>query len=107
MVLAEAMAAGTPVLASDLDAFRRVLADGRCGVLTPTGDAHAFATALGDLLDDPARRAALSVAGRDRAAGLDWPVVAASVLQVYQAAIAADPRRLVGARPSGGVEVRG
>ncbi len=107
MVLTEAMAAGTPVLASDLNAFRRVLDDGRCGVLAPTGDPHALATALGDLLDDPARRAALAAAGRDRAAELDWSVVAASVLQVYQAAIAADPRRLVAARPSGGVEVRG
>jgi phosphatidylinositol alpha-mannosyltransferase len=78
MVLTEAMAAGVPVLASDLDAFRRVLDGGRAGELVPPGDP-----------------VALAVAGRERAGRYAWPVVAASVLQVYEAAIAADPRRLV------------
>lgn len=102
MVLTEAMAAGAAVLASDLDAFRRVLTDdaGRppAGVLTPTGDAVALAGSLAALLDDPARRAALGASARVRATDYDWPVVAAAVLQVYRAAIAADPRRLVDAR---------
>jgi phosphatidylinositol alpha-mannosyltransferase len=95
MVLTEAMAAGVPVLASDIDAFRRVLDGGRAGELVPPGDPVALAAALGALLDDPGRRAALAVAGRERAGRYAWPVVAASVLQVYEAAIAADPRRLV------------
>ena len=95
MVLTEAMAAGAPVLASDLDAFRRVLDGGRAGELVPSGDPHALAAALAALLADPGRRAALAVAGRERARRYAWPVVAASVLQVYEAAIAADPRRLV------------
>ena len=43
IVLVEAMAAGAPVLASDLDAFRRVLDDGRVGVTFPTGDTAALA----------------------------------------------------------------
>ncbi|WP_028930980.1 glycosyltransferase family 4 protein [Pseudonocardia asaccharolytica] len=105
MVLTEAMAAGAPVLASDLDAFRRVLggSDGPrtgapAGVFVPPGDARALAAALADLLDDPARRAALTAAGRRRVAEYDWPVVADSVLQVYRAAMAADPRRLVPVR---------
>jgi len=98
MVVTEAMAAGAPVLASDLDAFRRVLDDGRAGVLVPTGDPVALATALGELLDDDRRRAELSAAGLARAARWDWPVVAESVLRVYQAAIAADPRRPSAAR---------
>ena len=51
---------------------------------------------LAALLDDPARRAALSDAGRARAAAFDWPVVAAQVEQVYRAALAADPRRVAG-----------
>ncbi|HWN35331.1 MAG TPA: glycosyltransferase family 4 protein [Pseudonocardia sp.] len=92
MVVTEAMAAGAPVLASDLDAFRRVLDDGRAGVLVPTGDPAALAGALGALLDDDRRRAGLAAAGRARAARWDWPVIAESVLRVYQAAIAADPR---------------
>ncbi len=96
MVLTEAMAAGTPVLASDLDAFRRVLDDGAAGVLVPAGDATALGTALGSLLDDPARCSVLAVAGARRVASMDWPRVAVQVLQVYQTALAADPRRLRG-----------
>jgi phosphatidylinositol alpha-mannosyltransferase len=99
------MAAGAPVVASDLESFRRVLGEDRpAGVLVPTGDAAAWAVALRDLLGDPARRAALSAAGRARAAVFDWPVVAGQVLQVYQAAIAADPRQvpLVSSLPGGG-----
>ncbi len=94
IVLTEAMAAGTPVLASDLDAFRLVLDGGQAGVLVPAGVPAALAEALGDLLDDPGRRAALAAAGRARAAMWDWPVVARRVLQVYETAVAADPRRL-------------
>ena len=94
MVLTEAMAAGAPVLASDLDAFRRVLDGGRAGELVPAGDPGALSAALASLLADPGRCAELAVAGRERAGRYAWPVVAASVLQVYAAAIAADPRRL-------------
>src|SRR5205823_15062284 len=43
MILTEAMAAGTPVVASALDSFRRVLDDGRAGVLFPPGDSAALA----------------------------------------------------------------
>jgi len=96
MVLTEAMAAGTPVLASDLDAFRRVLDDGAAGVLVPAGDAAALGTALGSLLNDPARCSVLAAAGTQRVASMDWPRVARQVLQVYQTALAADPRRLRG-----------
>jgi phosphatidylinositol alpha-mannosyltransferase len=98
MVLTEAMAAGTPVLASDLDAFRMVLGpDG--GVLVPRADPVALADALAALLDDPDRREELAMIGRHRAARYDWPVVAGEVIQVYQAAIAADPRRLAAGGP--------
>jgi phosphatidylinositol alpha-mannosyltransferase len=94
IVLAEAMAAGTPVLASDLDAFRLVLDGGQAGVLVPPGAPAALSGALGDLLDDPGKRAALAAAGGARVAMWDWPVVAGRVLQVYDTAVAADPRRL-------------
>ena len=94
IVLTEAMAAGTPVVASDLDAFRLVLDDGKAGVLVAAGSPDALSAALDGLLDDPARRAALAAAGRRRVAMWDWPVVARRVLQVYQSAVAADPRRL-------------
>jgi phosphatidylinositol alpha-mannosyltransferase len=95
IVLAEAMAAGAPVLASDLDAFRAVLGGSRAGVLFPTGDASALAATLPALLDDPPLRSAMSAAGRLRAADFGWPAVAGSVVRVYRAAVAADPRGVV------------
>jgi phosphatidyl-myo-inositol alpha-mannosyltransferase len=93
IVLTEALAAGAPVLASDLDAFRAVLGDPPAGALFRAGDPAALAGALGALLDDPVRRAALSAAGQARAADFDWALVVADVERVYRAAVAADPRR--------------
>jgi phosphatidylinositol alpha-mannosyltransferase len=91
MILTEAMAAGTPVVASDLDAFRRVLDGGNAGELFATGDADALADSLAALLDDPARRKALATHASEVVAGYDWPVVAARVLEVYATAIEATP----------------
>ncbi len=98
MILTEAMAAGTPVVASALDSFRRVLDDGNAGVLVPTGDAEALAGALRGLIADPARRAALSEAATRHVARYDWGTVVKQVVRVYETAIAADPRK-VGAEP--------
>jgi phosphatidylinositol alpha-mannosyltransferase len=102
MVLTEAMAAGAPVVASDLDAFRAVVGPEPAGVLFPVGDGRALARRLDALLDDPGRRAALTAAGHRRAADFDWPVVANAVLQVYRAAVAADPRPLAASRARSG-----
>jgi phosphatidylinositol alpha-mannosyltransferase len=93
IVLTEAMAAGAPVLASDLDAFRAVLGDPPAGELFRVGDQEALAGTLASLLDDPGRRAALSEAGQARAREFDWSRVVADVERVYRAAVAADPRR--------------
>src|SRR5262249_14384088 len=60
MILTEAMAAGTAVVASDIDAFRRVLDDGKAGTLVPVHDDVALAAALRDVLHDPGRRADLT-----------------------------------------------
>ena len=54
IVLAEAMAAGAPIVASDLDAFRQVLRGGRAGELFATGDAAALAAAAGRAAGRPA-----------------------------------------------------
>jgi phosphatidylinositol alpha-mannosyltransferase len=94
MILTEAMAAGTAVAASDLDSFRRVLDDGRSGLLFDTGDAASMAGALRELLEDPARRSSLAAAAGERVAMYDWPVVVTQVLRVYEIAVAADPRRV-------------
>lgn len=84
IVLTEAMAAGTPIVASDLEAFARVLEEGRAGVLFPVGDAAALATALGDLLEDPTRRAHLSAEGARAVLTYDWESVTARIVEVYE-----------------------
>jgi len=83
IVLAEAMAASTAVLASDLPAFRNVLADGEAGRLFPTGDCAGLAQAAVDLLTDPSARQALVTAGRSRVMDFDWDHVVDDVLAVY------------------------
>jgi phosphatidylinositol alpha-mannosyltransferase len=94
MILTEAMAAGAAIAASDLDAFKRVLDGGRAGALFPNGDAPALTTLLGDLLDDPGRRAELSSCARTVVATFDWPSVANRVLEVYATAIEATDGRV-------------
>jgi phosphatidyl-myo-inositol alpha-mannosyltransferase len=87
IVTAEAMAAGAPIVASDIDAFRDVLRGGEAGELFTTGDPAALAEAAARLLDDPARRAALSAAALNAVAAYDWSVVAREVLTVYETVI--------------------
>jgi phosphatidylinositol alpha-mannosyltransferase len=95
IVLAEAMAAGAPIAASDLDAFRRVLRGGRAGELFETGSAASLAAAAGRLLDDPARRATLAAAASVAVRDYDWKVVARDVLRVYEAVAPAAGRMAV------------
>jgi phosphatidyl-myo-inositol alpha-mannosyltransferase len=87
IVLAEAMAAGAPIVASDLEAFRRVLRDGQAGELFAVGEAADLARAAGRLLDDPRRRASLSAAAAEAVRAYDWPVVARDVVQVYETVV--------------------
>jgi phosphatidylinositol alpha-mannosyltransferase len=93
MILTEAMAAGTAVVASDLDAFRRVLDGGQAGVLFPVEDVAALSRAIGELLDSAPARAEVARRAHDVVATYDWPVVAQRVLEVYQFAIEAAPRQ--------------
>lgn len=84
IVLLEAMASGTAVVASDLEAFRRVLDGGRCGQHFTNGDAADLARVIGDLLDDDAERLRLIETGRDRAWLYDWSRVTREIVDVYR-----------------------
>jgi phosphatidylinositol alpha-mannosyltransferase len=84
IVLAEAMAASTAVLASDLPAFRNVLADGTAGRLFATGDPASLAEAAVDLLTDRSARESLVRLGRARVMDFDWDHVVDDVLAVYE-----------------------
>ena len=87
IVLVEAMAARTAVVASDIPAFRAVLEDGRAGALFETGSSESLAAALIDLLGDSGRLDELSEAGQRASAQYDWEVVADKVFEVYKLAI--------------------
>jgi phosphatidyl-myo-inositol alpha-mannosyltransferase len=84
IVLVEAMAAGTPVVASDLHAFRRVLLDGAAGRLVPVDDGAALAAALIAVLENDATAERYIAAGADAVRRYDWSVVANQIMRVYQ-----------------------
>ncbi|MCU1640765.1 MAG: glycosyltransferase family 4 protein [Nocardia sp.] len=92
IVLVEAMAAGTAVVASDLDAFRRVLRDGTAGMLVPVGDSDLLAAALDGVLTDTARREELIRTANQVVGEYDWPVVAEQILRVYETVTVGDIR---------------
>jgi phosphatidylinositol alpha-mannosyltransferase len=83
MVLTEAFAAGTPVVASDIAGYRDVVRDGEDGLLVPPGDAAELAEALRDLWLTPRRRAQMAAAASERARRYAWPHVASEVLEAY------------------------
>jgi len=78
----EAMTCGCPVIAADNSAIPEVT--GADAVLLPAGDTDAWAEAMNALLHDPARRDALSEAGRRRAALFSWHDCAARTAGVYR-----------------------
>jgi len=84
IVLVEAMAAGLPVIASDIPGYREVVRDGVDGILVPPHDANALATAIRRVLEDPALASVLSRAGRERAREFSWDVVAPRIEAVYE-----------------------
>ena len=89
MVLTEAFAAGTPVVASEIAGYRDVVDDGANGVLVPHGDPLALAEALRDLALEPARRALLNGGAAASAAQYGWPLISEQTTQIYEQAIAA------------------
>ncbi len=84
IVLLEAMAAGLPIIASDIAGYRTVLTDRKEGLLVPPGDHNAFAHAAVTLLKDPGLRAQLSEHGRATASLYDWQIIARRVLDYYE-----------------------
>ncbi len=84
IVLTEALAAGLPVVASDIPGYRAVLAEGAVGMLVPPGDALALENTLASALTNPELRRDLSKAGRARAERYSWDRVVDQVLEVVR-----------------------
>jgi phosphatidylinositol alpha-mannosyltransferase len=83
-VLVEAMAAGLPVVASDIAGYREVVRSGIEGLLVPPGDPPRLAEAVAGVLSDPVLAARLSEAGRARAAGFGWDRIVPGIEAVYR-----------------------
>ena len=87
IVLLEAMAAGTPVVASDIDGYRNVVSHNVNGLLAPARNADAIAKAVMRVSTNPALSARLVNAGRRTAEGYRWERVASEVEEYYQQCI--------------------
>jgi len=83
IVLLEAMAAGTPIVCSDIHGYKGVVRRGREGLLVPPRKPKAIAAAVAGLLADDERRAAMGASGRLRAAEFSWERVTAKVDEYY------------------------
>lgn len=98
IVLLEAMAAGRPVVCSDIPGYRSAVVPDYNGVLHPPNDVDALAAALCGLVENDERRTTLSINGRKRALEFAWPRVTDDIEAVYRSLIArstsssADPR---------------
>jgi glycosyltransferase-like protein len=89
LVALEALAAGLPVVASQLDVFETFLADGESALLSPAGDSAALGRALARLARDPELRDRLVAGGRAVVAAYGWDVAAAAHEDAYRSFAAA------------------
>jgi phosphatidyl-myo-inositol alpha-mannosyltransferase len=89
MVLTEAFAAGTPVIASAIAGYSDVVSDGVDGLLVPPGDPQRLAEELQRVHHEPERLREMGEAARRSAQRYAWPRVADQVTEVYERAIEA------------------
>jgi phosphatidylinositol alpha-mannosyltransferase len=87
IVLLEAMAAGKPVVCTDIAGYREVVEHGVDGLLVPPGDTDALAHALHILIEDDDRRETMGLRGREKARRFDWTGIARSVERLYAASL--------------------
>jgi phosphatidylinositol alpha-mannosyltransferase len=87
IAVVEAMAAGVPVVASDIPGYREVVTDGVDGLLVPPRDPEARAARRGGGQGGRALGERLGEAGRERARTFDWPIVVDRLEELYGRAI--------------------
>ena len=91
IVLLEAMAVGTPVVASNIAGYASILGDGEEGILVPPKDDEQLARSLVDLLRNDALREKMGAKGIRKAAGYDWKKVSRRVLDYYNEVLGSNP----------------
>ncbi len=84
IVLLEAMAAGRPLVASNIEGYASVVTHGVEGLLVTPKDSHSLAAAIVELLADPERRRQMAENGRLRAEQFRWERVSQRVLSYYE-----------------------
>ncbi|HET8526759.1 MAG TPA: glycosyltransferase family 4 protein [Actinomycetota bacterium] len=87
LTLVEAMAAGVPVVATDIPGYREVVRNGVDGLLVRPNDPEALAGAIRRVLSEPELASALAAAGRARAAEFAWDAVVPRLEAVYGRAL--------------------
>ena len=87
IILAEAMAGGATVVASDIPAFVDVLGDGKYGALFESENSESLAKVIIDILRDNEKRKALAKAGAAHAQRFDWSQVGEEIFEVYELAM--------------------
>ena len=92
IILAEALAGGACVVASDIPAFDDLLGQGEYGALFESESATKLAKVVIDLLRDENKRKELSSRGKERAQLFDWTVVAEQIYSVYEMSIVGSPK---------------
>ena len=92
IILAEAMSCRTPIVASDLPAFKALLDDGKSGALFRNEDSADLARKIVKLLDADTDRSAVAQAGYEKAMTFDWDVVGSQILSVYELALVGNSR---------------
>ena len=101
IILAEAMAAGAPIVASNLPAFDAVLSGGKFGKMFENGDSSGLATEIISLLSHDDQRISLGVAAQGGAVKFDWSDVGPQIMNVYLHAIGDGERITVGSEQRG------
>jgi phosphatidylinositol alpha-mannosyltransferase len=92
IVLAEAMAAGRAVVASDIPGYRTVFDPGVNALGFPPGDVKALANAIVTLVEDESLRRTIALRGRERSLAFAWPRVVDRIEAVYRRVLGLEPR---------------
>lgn len=87
IILAEALAGGACVVASDIPAFEDLLGHGQFGALFKSEDSTDLAKVIIDLLRDDNKRSELATLGRSRGQSFDWETIAEQIYSVYEMSI--------------------